>query len=71
MERASETRRQSTEDENLLLYWVFLKVTLEMALDIKRKDLAEKGKPLQLIRQELMATLDDSWGHNLKEKYRL
>jgi len=43
----------------------------KMALDIKRKGLAEKGKPLQLIRQELMATLDDSWGHNLKEKYRL
>lgn len=43
----------------------------KMALDIKRKGLAEKGKPLQLIRQELKATLDDSWGHNLKEKYRL
>ena len=68
-ERARMFSSRSTEDQNTLLYWVFLNVTIEMALH--EEGIKDPSRSLQLRRQELMAKLDNSWGEKLKDKYNL
>jgi len=61
VERSREKKKESTEDENLIIYWVFENVTLEMAIRIKSEGLDDKHKGLQQIRRELMGKLDLPW----------
>jgi len=61
VERSREMKKKSTEDKNLILYWIFENITLEMAVRVKSEGLGDKHKDLQQIRRELMGKLDLPW----------
>ncbi len=71
-ERGTEFARTSTQDPNLLLYWIFTGITYQMASDFElahRKPRTDNRRLMFSKQEAFMALLDDTWSQRLAAEH--
>lgn len=73
VERGQEQSRETTDEVNTLLYWIFKDVTFSMACNYELKNRIEDKDCRRLMfekQEELLGILTDAWKRKQEEEHR-